>query len=127
MWWEALLSDGRVFRETDPELRDETLSPWRTLERLARADGVTILSAQQRNRLGFRLRMEGLGFPLVCGQASFTEIHLDGSPSVSRLYRFVCRLENNCRVWGIADITTGNAWGRTTPADGDLACPDPLA
>ena len=125
-YWKAWLSDGSRWTEHSRALVDPELSPWRALQRHADAAGLTIMQAEQRNRAGYRLRLEARGAPLQCGQGVHQEIPLDGGAPVCRTYRFVCRLESARRVWAVLDAATGRAWGWETDP-GDAMCPDPLA
>ena len=123
--WTATLSDGRVVVETAPELQEHEDSPWRTLERLAREQGVSITFAAQES-LGGACGLHAQGYPLECGQAWHQTRGLTGGSVVTTHYHFVCRLELTKRVWVVVDAMTGEGWLLEGPP-GQAMCPDPRA
>lgn len=116
--WRAGLTEGRVLTEYSRELQVPDHSPWRELERQHAGE---IAWAEQQAGAQY-VRVQSLGYPLVCGQYLTLVLALAGGEQARRRYRWVRREEPHRWVWAIV-------WSEGTRVIegpvGQEQCPDP--
>lgn len=118
--WKAQLSNGVWYTNDDECLKNDQLSPWRTLEKNVQDNNLTIIHAEVFagvNSVG----MDSNGLTLTCGFAVH-KVTTIGGPTVDRVYRWIRRDEETRWIWGI--VSYEGRWLIEAPVGVEM-CPDP--